>query len=517
MRAAIYIRVSTEDQVDGTSLETQTKDCQAYAAKNGWAVVGVYADEGLSGRRDDRPALQRLLADAKARAFDLVLVWKLDRFGRETEAQLRYKRILAKTGVVIQSYTERGDFYSAAGHISFVFSAGMAEAYSLFLGERMTRALTENAEQGRHNGPVPIGYRRGPDGVLVATEDAPAVLSAFELYATRRYTYDTLADALAALGHTALDWQSSARKPFSRESVRFLLKNKTYLGLVQHKGIWHPGQHQPLISQERFAACQTIMEHRSSWRGVPIVHAPPRLLHGLTWCEDCRVDDDHANKMWLHYSGKTGQTGYYRCAASRDHTCTQGKASARRIEQTIVTYLEQLEATPSIAQRILDTAYRLAEQPLTAIEAPAPSPRTLDAKRQKLTDLWSRGLLPDAEYEQALIRLQHPPAPTSTPPAPAVRINEALLQTLTQDIPRMIRAATPEERRAIVQDVFNRVWIGEKQVKALTPTRDVYPLLASVVSLRAEVGAMGWLMGLRPVVTPMALIELPLRPLRLAA
>ena len=81
-RAAIYARVSTDEQVDGTSLGTQLSRSRAYAAAHGWEIAGEYVDEGVSGARATRPALDRMMAEARRGRFGVVVVAKLDRFGR---------------------------------------------------------------------------------------------------------------------------------------------------------------------------------------------------------------------------------------------------------------------------------------------------------------------------------------------------------------------------------------------------------------------------------------------------
>src|SRR4051812_8113874 len=100
-RAAIYVRVSDESQVEGHSLDFQLQDCEAQACADGFGVdpVSIYRDEGFSAKSDARPEFQRMIADAKRHQFDRVYVWKWDRFARNREDAVVYKGLLRRAGI----------------------------------------------------------------------------------------------------------------------------------------------------------------------------------------------------------------------------------------------------------------------------------------------------------------------------------------------------------------------------------------------------------------------------------
>ena len=105
MTAVIYARYSSDSQREA-SIEGQLRDCKDYAEKNGITVVGTYIDRAYSAKTDDRPDFQRMIKDSARKIFDVVLVWKLDRFARNRYDSARYKTQLKRNGVKLVSATE---------------------------------------------------------------------------------------------------------------------------------------------------------------------------------------------------------------------------------------------------------------------------------------------------------------------------------------------------------------------------------------------------------------------------
>ncbi|MBU4457693.1 MAG: recombinase family protein [Candidatus Omnitrophica bacterium] len=120
LRIAIYIRVSTEDQAkEGYSLEVQREYLESFANREGYEVFKVYCDDGISAYSTRRPALQKLLADAKGKSFGLVLAYKIDRFSRNLKDLLNLVDELSKYGVGFRSATEPFDTTTSAGKLMF--------------------------------------------------------------------------------------------------------------------------------------------------------------------------------------------------------------------------------------------------------------------------------------------------------------------------------------------------------------------------------------------------------------
>ena len=157
MNAVIYARYSSDNQRE-ESIEGQLRECQAFAESNDMIIVDTYIDRALSAKTDNRPDFQRMIKDSASGTFDIVIVWKLDRFARNRYDSAHYKSVLQKNGVKVVSATEKIS-QTSEGILLESLLEGMAEYYSAELAEKVTRGLTENALKCKYNGgTLPIGY-----------------------------------------------------------------------------------------------------------------------------------------------------------------------------------------------------------------------------------------------------------------------------------------------------------------------------------------------------------------------
>lgn len=158
MKAVIYARFSSDNQRE-ESIEGQLRECTAYCEKNDITIVRRhYIDRAVSARTDHRPDFQRMIADSAKGAFDVIVVWKLDRFARNRYDSAHYKAMLRKHGVKVLSATENISD-GPEGIILESLLEGMAEYYSAELSEKVLRGHTENALKCKHNGGTPtFGY-----------------------------------------------------------------------------------------------------------------------------------------------------------------------------------------------------------------------------------------------------------------------------------------------------------------------------------------------------------------------
>ena len=157
MKAVIYARYSSDSQRE-ESIEGQIRECTAFAEKNGITILRHYIDRAFSARTDNRPEFQNMIKDSSKKLFDMIIVWKLDRFARNRYDSARYKAQLKKNGVKVVSATEVIS-EGAEGIILESVLEGYAEYYSADLSEKVIRGRTENALKCKFNGgTLPIGY-----------------------------------------------------------------------------------------------------------------------------------------------------------------------------------------------------------------------------------------------------------------------------------------------------------------------------------------------------------------------
>ena len=146
MTAVIYARYSSDNQRE-ESIEGQIRECTAYAEKNGITIVKHYIDRALSAKTDNRPEFQQMIKDSEKRLFDIVLVWKLDRFARNRYDSAHYEYQLERNHVKLVSATEPIS-EGPAGIMVKSMLTGMAEYYSAELSEKVVRGMTENVLKG---------------------------------------------------------------------------------------------------------------------------------------------------------------------------------------------------------------------------------------------------------------------------------------------------------------------------------------------------------------------------------
>ena len=157
MTGVIYARYSSDNQRE-ESIEGQLRECQAFAKKNGITLLEPYIDRALSAKTDHRPNFLKMIKDSATKKFDVVIVWKLDRFSRNRVDSAHYKYVLRKNGVKVISATESISEGSEGILLESVLE-GIAEYYSAELSEKVVRGLTENALKCKYNGgTLPIGY-----------------------------------------------------------------------------------------------------------------------------------------------------------------------------------------------------------------------------------------------------------------------------------------------------------------------------------------------------------------------
>lgn len=153
MKAAIYARVSTNI---GQSPEMQVRELRQFCKARGWRMVDAYLDEGISGAKDRRPALDRLMADAHKRKFDAVVVWKFDRFARSVSHLLRALENFQALGIAFVSLSESLDTSTPAGKMVFTVLGAVAELERSLIGERVRAGLRNAKAKGVILGRPPL-------------------------------------------------------------------------------------------------------------------------------------------------------------------------------------------------------------------------------------------------------------------------------------------------------------------------------------------------------------------------
>lgn len=153
IRAAIYARVSTTNH--GQDVSMQTRELEQFAEARGWSLVDSYLDIGISGAKDKRPELDRLMADAHKRKFDVVVVWRFDRFARSVSHLLRALETFKALGIEFVSFSEQMDTSTPAGKMVFTVLGAVAELERSLIVERVKAGLRNARAKGKRLGRPP--------------------------------------------------------------------------------------------------------------------------------------------------------------------------------------------------------------------------------------------------------------------------------------------------------------------------------------------------------------------------
>ena len=329
MKAVIYARYSSDSQRD-ESIDGQIRECKEYAERNGLKVLSCYIDRALSAKTDNRPEFQRMIRDSAGGLFDVVLVWKLDRFARNRYDSAHYKAILKKNGVKVVSAKE-AIAEDSTGILLESLLEGYAEFYSVELSEKIHRGQKENALKGKNNGGgIPLGYvlNHQTQKLEIDPLTAPLVVEIFTRYADGE-TVRSIVDDLNGRG-----LRTRRGKPFRLNSFSALLKNRKYIGEYQYQDVVIPGGVPAIVPQDLFDRVQRRMEKNK--RAPAAAKAEERyLLTTKLFCGKC-------GRMMIGECG-TSRAGvkhyYYKCGSAKRKTGCDKKAVRKQwIEDLVVEH-----------------------------------------------------------------------------------------------------------------------------------------------------------------------------------
>ena len=253
MRAVIYARYSSDNQRE-ESIEGQLRECKEYADYNDITVVDTYIDRALSAKTDNRPAFQQMIKDSNRHLFDIVLVWKLDRFARNRYDSAYYKAILKKNNVRVLSAKEVIS-QGAEGILLESLLEGYAEFYSVELAEKVKRGLTENALKAKANGGTrTFGYTVDKDRhYQIDPPAAQIVREVFEMYADGKKMKE-IKDNLIARGIN-----TNYSKSISYNFIQRMLSNRKYIGEYRFGEIAIPDAMPAIVDKETFEKVQALL------------------------------------------------------------------------------------------------------------------------------------------------------------------------------------------------------------------------------------------------------------------
>jgi site-specific DNA recombinase len=436
MPVGLYLRVSTEEQRQRQSIQTQRDFAQRYCDLHQLAVYQIYADDGLSGTipLQRRAAGIQLLEDARHHRFQQLLVFKLDRLGRDTRVTLEAVAQLEAHGVAVRSMTEEFDSQSASGRLMMTLLSGFATHEREVIRERSMAGTRRQAEAGAWlGGVVPYGYRaEGPPGhPRLTPSDSPlpgcewsaaeVVRRIYQMCAEQQQSCQRIADELNRLHISCRGAESDCEVPPRRKSaalwrpshVRNLLVSRTYMG--QHEYGKRSGDRQrqvivravpPLVEESTWQAAQRVLR---SHRGGSRVVSQPYLLRGLIQCGICgaaysgvrmRAPQGH------HYYRCNGRQFAHALYGSEAPKCAGRNLPGRLVEQLVWEEIEGFLRQPEqILERLRERlTLSQAEQQRRQQELADQRKqwRAKATERERMLGLFRRGRIEEATLDRHL-------------------------------------------------------------------------------------------------------------------
>lgn len=339
MKAAIYIRVSTKEQVENYSIPSQLERLQAYCKSKDWEIYDTYIDGGHSGASTDRPDLKRMISDIKH--FDTVVVYKLDRLSRSQRDTLELiEDHFLKNEVNFASVTENLDTSTPMGRAMIGIMSAFAQLERELIAERMREGHIKRAEDGLRGmgGDYdPSGFKRENGLLITKSDEKEHIQQSFNLY-EQYHSITKMQRELKLLGYPV--WR------FRR--YRDILSNPLYKGCVVFAKEVYKGQHEQFISEEQFDRVQILLERH---KGHNTHKAKESLLSGLLQCGCC-------GEIYLSYTTGSNHKGnkyrYYMCKARRfpsefPEKCMNKNWNSNKLEQIIADEIKYLSVSKNLS------------------------------------------------------------------------------------------------------------------------------------------------------------------------
>lgn len=372
---ALYIRVSTEQQVQGFSLDAQKEALLDYCRKARANVFKIYVDAGRSGKSiSGRPSLCELLEDAKRGCFRQVVCLRLNRLSRNLPDLLAVVELLDKHGITLHSLTEQFETGTPIGMFALQMMGATAQLEREQISQNVQLAVQKRNQLGKWNsGNQVLGYRwishpidPWQSHLEIVPDEARLVRSIFEMYADG-FGLKAIANRLNQDGH-----RTKRNSSFSNVAVRGLLINANYIGKITFRDASAPdgkatkvGEHEPIVSVDLWDKVQALLAQRS--------HRPDKTtgrfspLSGLLKCPDCGTSMVPSHVRRFRKDRSVRLSHYYICNRYNTHgrsMCKPNHVQAEVVESWVGDQLRLLLTQPSIADRLVDEINHKREETL---------------------------------------------------------------------------------------------------------------------------------------------------------
>ena len=445
LKAVIYCRVSTKEQVHNLSLATQESQCRTYCGQQGFPVDRVFVEQGESAKTTNRPEFQKLLLYCREhrKQIGFVVVHSLSRFSRHVTDHHQIRALLMSFGIRLRSVTELID-ETAAGKLMESMFAAVAEYDNQTKAERTVIGMRAAAEQGRWPFPPPVGYRvvstSSQSHMEPDPERAPLIQMAFELFASGDHERIQVLRKVTASGLRTRNGKTVSPQTFSK-----ILTNPIYVGRISVPkwGMNHAGSFAPIVSEETFQRVQSVLAGRGIIVGPYSKEHPDFPLRHFVRCSRC---DRPLTASWS--KGRSKKYAYYRCAGRE---CKFVNCAKLTMEESFIELLTRLQPKREYLRLfkavVLDVWKTQQAEAIKLTEALRKKIELIKQSKNRLVDAFlHQGKIDQDTYQDQLDRLREEHALAE------MELNEARIEEL--DIEAIVNFAT-----SVLSDT-SRFWIA---------------------------------------------------------
>lgn len=339
--AVVYARYSSHSQTE-QSIEGQLAAARRYAIEHDYNIIHEYCDRARTGTNDNREEFQHMLKDTAKHQFTVIIVWKVDRFGRNREELLFNKYKCKKNGVRVE-YVAESISSGPEGVIMEALFEGMAEYYSLQLSQNVSRGYLESAKKHHVIGLPPIGYKKAQDKTYeIAEDEAEIVRLVFKKFIGGMSQYQII-QYLNSKGY-----KNKQGKPFKKNAIQRMLIDERYIGVYKFKDIIREeGVIPPIVDTSTFMQAQEALKiHkrkcRDNW------DYSEYMLSEKVYCSACQ----HKMKGSSGYGKKGTKYKYYICP-----TCKKIHVRSDIVDTRVIEILRKYLDDNKILDDIADAVY----------------------------------------------------------------------------------------------------------------------------------------------------------------
>ena len=427
-RLALYTRVSTiEQSEEGYSIDEQERLLRSWAEKNNYEVYKCYSDRGISGKDiKNRPALKELLKDAEEKKFDMVISWKINRISRKLADVLKIVDILEKNDITFKSYSEPFETDTPAGKMQFQMMALIGEFERGTIAQNVKMGMCAKAKAGEWCGGRVLGYdlvpienqegaKRRKSKLIINEREAESIRLIFNEYVNGK-GYKAITNKLNKLGY-----KTKKNNDFSVNSIREILTNPVYIGLVRYNvrqnwaekrrrninanPIITDGIHEAIIDEKLWDKVQVIMESK---KGKPSrIYDGEYPLTGILRCPKCgagMVISRTTNKL---ADGTKKRIAYYCCGAWKNKgtsVCNSNTIRVDKANEYVFNKISELLSNEKMVETIVNNINKERHKKINPakkeLERIDKELEKIDRKKTKLFEAYEEEVISKEEFKE---------------------------------------------------------------------------------------------------------------------